>query len=77
MVHPAIIAAVNAGLLEPCVILDGNGLELCGYRPTEFGRRYFGPEINQSEVAAASTNRPSTEGRYERAAVTRSRRGGS
>jgi hypothetical protein len=63
MAHPTVIAAVNAGLLEPCVILNGDGLELHGYRPTELGRRYFGPEIDQSEVVAASTNRPSPEGR--------------
>jgi hypothetical protein len=76
MAHPAVNAAVKAGLLEPCVILDGNGLELRGYRPTEFGRRYFGPEIDQSEVAAASTNRPSAEGRYERAVAVYQRRNG-
>jgi hypothetical protein len=45
------------------VIIDGDGLELHGYRPTEFGRRYFGPEIDQSEVVGANTNRPSPEGR--------------
>jgi hypothetical protein len=47
----AILNAVAAGLLEPCVILDGNCREVCGYRPTESGRRYFGPEIELAHTA--------------------------
>lgn len=49
MAHHSIIAALNAGILEPCVILDGEGRELHGYRPTIVGRRYFGNE-DQSQT---------------------------
>jgi hypothetical protein len=37
MTHPAVLNALKAGLLEPCVILDGDGREVRGYRPTEHG----------------------------------------
>lgn len=50
MTHPSVTAAVAAGFLEPCVIMDGDGRELHGYRPTEMGRRYFGPDVDQSEL---------------------------
>jgi hypothetical protein len=47
----AIKNAVAAGLLEPCVILDGDCREVCGYRPTEYARPYFGPEIELAHTA--------------------------
>jgi hypothetical protein len=44
------------------VILDRNGRELRGYLPTEFGRRSFGPDVDQTEVRDASINRRSSKG---------------
>lgn len=53
MAHPSIIAALKAGILEPCVILDDEGRDLRGYRPTASARGYFGSE--QSEMVNTKT----------------------
>jgi hypothetical protein len=72
--HPAIIAAVNAGLIESCVVLDGNGLELHGYRPTEFGRRYFGPEIVTDRLSEGAITSSPLQGWSTATALTTTKR---
>jgi hypothetical protein len=47
MTRPTIIAALSAGLIEPCVILDDEGREVRGYRPTERGGWFFAPTASQ------------------------------
>jgi hypothetical protein len=54
MTHPAITNAIEAGLLEPCVVLDSEGREIHAFRPTEQARHWFGPPIDQSPRVDAS-----------------------
>lgn len=42
MTCKAIDTAVKVGLLEPAIMLDGEGRELRGYRPTAEAKHWFG-----------------------------------
>lgn len=50
MTHPVITKLIVAGYLEPCVILDGEGRELRGYRPTAKNQRWFGAQFAAREI---------------------------
>ncbi len=49
---------VRAGLMEPCVVLDGECREIRAYRPTAKGRRWFGDERQTHTIIAESTPVP-------------------